>query len=75
MAMRCCFPTMRNGFSERTGLPRSRATRRILGGLSKGPFLKEFEPDFFFDDQTRHCESAALAGPTGHVLSGIANER
>jgi 5'-nucleotidase len=45
----------------------------FLGGLEKGPFLKEFEPDFFFDDQTRHCESAASAGPTGHVISGIAN--
>jgi 5'-nucleotidase len=46
----------------------------FLGGLAKGPFLKEFEPDFFFDDQTRHCESAALVGPAGQVLSGIANE-
>ena len=27
-------------------------------------FLREFEPDFFFDDQTRHCESAATAAPT-----------
>jgi len=45
----------------------------FLGGLAKGPFLKQFEPDFFFDDQTRHCESAAQAGPTGHVVSGIAN--
>ena len=45
----------------------------FLGGLAKGPFLKQFEPDFFFDDQTRHCESGAQAGPTGHVVSGIAN--
>jgi len=45
----------------------------FLGGLEKGPFLKQFEPDFFFDDQTRHCESAARVGPTGHVVSGIAN--
>ena len=45
----------------------------FLGGLAKGPFLKEFEPDFYFDDQTGHCESAALAGPTGHVISGIRN--
>jgi 5'-nucleotidase len=22
----------------------------FLGGLAKGPFLKQFEPDFFFDD-------------------------
>ncbi|HEX8989358.1 MAG TPA: 5'-nucleotidase [Rhodocyclaceae bacterium] len=45
----------------------------FLGGLPKGPFLTEFQPDFFFDDQTAHCESAAAAGPTGHVVSGIAN--
>jgi 5'-nucleotidase len=46
----------------------------FLGGLDKGPFLREFEPDFFFDDQTRHCDSAMTAGPTGHVISGIAND-
>jgi 5'-nucleotidase len=46
----------------------------FLGGLAKGPFLKQFEPDFFFDDQTRHCESGATAGPTGQVVSGIANQ-
>ena len=45
----------------------------FLGGLDKGPFLRAFEPDFYFDDQTRHCESAAQAGPTGHVPSGISN--
>jgi 5'-nucleotidase len=45
----------------------------FLGGLDKGAFLREFEPDFFFDDQTRHCESAARVSPTGHVISGIAN--
>lgn len=45
----------------------------FLGGLEKGPFLKAFQPDFFFDDQTRHCESAVQAGPTGHVPSGVAN--
>jgi 5'-nucleotidase len=45
----------------------------FLGGLDKGSFLKEYEPDFFFDDQTRHCESGAVAGPTGHVRSGITN--
>jgi 5'-nucleotidase len=39
----------------------------FLGGMEKGPFLKAFEPDFFFDDQMRHCESGAAAGPTGHV--------
>ena len=45
----------------------------FLGGLEKGPFLREFEPDFFFDDQTGHVASAARHVPAGHVSSGIAN--
>ena len=46
----------------------------FLGGLSKSEFLKEFEPDFFFDDQTGHCQSAASVAPTGHVVSGVSNK-
>jgi 5'-nucleotidase len=45
----------------------------FLGGLPKGEFLREFEPDFFFDDQTGHVNSAALHVPAGHVVSGISN--
>nr|WP_315230527.1 5'-nucleotidase [uncultured Albidiferax sp.] len=45
----------------------------FLGGLEKGPFLREFEPDFFFDDQTGHVNSAALHVPAGHVSSGVSN--
>ena len=45
----------------------------FLGGLPKGEFLREFEPDFFFDDQTRHIESAARHVPSGHVASGVQN--
>ena len=45
----------------------------FLGGLPKGEFLREFEPDFFFDDQTRHVTNAALHVPSGHVSAGIAN--
>ncbi len=45
----------------------------FLGGLDKGEFLREFEPDFFFDDQTGHIESAAQHVPAGHVASGITN--
>ncbi|MBC5782950.1 5'-nucleotidase [Ramlibacter sp. USB13] len=45
----------------------------FLGGLPKGEFLREFEPDFFFDDQTRHVAHAALHVPAGHVAAGIAN--
>jgi len=45
----------------------------FLGGLDKGEFLREFEPDFFFDDQTGHIESAAQHVPAGHVASGVRN--
>ena len=45
----------------------------FLGGLPKGEFLREFEPDFFFDDQTGHIESAARHVPSGHVVSGVSN--
>lgn len=46
----------------------------FLGGLPKGSFLKEFQPDLFFDDQTGHIENAAMHVPAGHVASGVANE-
>ena len=45
----------------------------FLGGLPKGEFLREFEPDFFFDDQTGHVDAAARHVPSGHVASGISN--
>jgi 5'-nucleotidase len=45
----------------------------FLGGLPKGEFLREFEPDFFFDDQTGHVDSAAAHVPAGHVASGVTN--
>jgi 5'-nucleotidase len=45
----------------------------FLGGLPKGEFLREFEPDFFFDDQTGHIEHACQHVPSGHVASGISN--
>jgi 5'-nucleotidase len=45
----------------------------FLGGLNKGEFLREFEPDFFFDDQTGHVDSAALHVPSGHVAAGVVN--
>jgi 5'-nucleotidase len=46
----------------------------FLGGLPKGEFLREFEPDFFFDDQTGHVEDAAPHVPSGHVAAGVAND-
>jgi 5'-nucleotidase len=45
----------------------------FLGGLPKGEFLREFEPDFFFDDQTGHVDAASQHVPSGHVASGISN--
>ena len=45
----------------------------FLGGLPKGEFLREFEPDFFFDDQTGHVDHAARHVPSGHVSGGISN--
>lgn len=45
----------------------------FLGGLSKGPFLRAYGADVFFDDQPLHCESAKDYVATGHVPHGIAN--
>ena len=45
----------------------------FLGGLPKGAMLREFEPDFFFDDQTGHIENAAPHVPAGHVAAGTMN--
>jgi 5'-nucleotidase len=44
----------------------------FLGGLPKGEFLREFEPDFFFDDQTGHVDNAAPHVPSGHVADAAA---
>ncbi len=45
----------------------------FLGGMDKGVFLKNFGADIFFDDQMRHCGSAADFVPTGHVPFGVKN--
>ncbi len=45
----------------------------FLGGLAKGEFLREFEPDFFFDDQAGHVASAAVHVPAGQVTAGVAS--
>jgi 5'-nucleotidase len=47
----------------------------FLGGLDKGAFLKAFEPDFYFDDQRGHVDSARAHVAAGHVPFGIANLR
>src|SRR3954463_10423265 len=47
----------------------------FLGGLEKSAFLKAFEPDFFFDDQRGHIDSARAHVAAGHVPFGVANLR
>lgn len=47
----------------------------FLGGMDKGPFLKSFGADIFFDDQQGHCNSAREHVATGHVPHGVANEK
>src|SRR3954470_19680132 len=47
----------------------------FLGGLDKGAFLKAFEPDFYFDDQRGHIDSARAHVAAGHVPFGVANLR
>jgi 5'-nucleotidase len=45
----------------------------FLGGMDKAMFLAGFEPDFFFDDQHGHVESARAHVAAGHVPFGVAN--
>ena len=47
----------------------------FLGGLEKSAFLKAFEPDFYFDDQHGHIDSARAYVAAGHVPFGVANRR
>src|SRR2546423_5131320 len=47
----------------------------FLGGLDKGEFLRAFEPDFYFDDQRGHVDSARVYVAAGHVPFGVANLR
>jgi 5'-nucleotidase len=47
----------------------------FLGGLDKGAFLKSFAPDFYFDDQRGHIDSARLHVAAGHVPFGVTNIR
>ncbi len=48
----------------------------FLGGLEKGPFLKAFGADIFFDDQRSHVDSAHRHDvAAGHVPFGVTNEK
>ena len=46
----------------------------FLGGCEKGPFLRVFDPDFFFDDQAGHIASAEAVTAAGHVPYGVRNQ-
>lgn len=45
----------------------------FLGGRAKGPFLKAFAADIFFDDSTSNIESAREHVAAGHVPHGVSN--
>ena len=60
---------------EKSWLDDERGEAMFLGGLDKGAFLRAFEPDFYFDDQRRHVDSARLHVAAGHVPFGVANIR
>jgi 5'-nucleotidase len=46
----------------------------FLGGVAKGDFLRAFNADFYFDDQTTHCDATREHVATGHVPHGVMNE-
>ena len=46
----------------------------FLGGRDKGPFLKAFGADLFFDDSRHNIDNARLHVAAGHVPHGIPNE-
>lgn len=45
----------------------------FLGGRDKGPFLRAFGADIFFDDSPVNVESARRHVATGHVPHGVSN--
>lgn len=46
----------------------------FLGGRAKGPFLRTFGADIFFDDSHSNIESAREHVASGHVPHGVSNE-
>lgn len=46
----------------------------FLGGSDKAAFLRAYDADVFFDDQTANCESAPSHVAIGHVPHGVRNE-
>ncbi len=46
----------------------------FLGGRDKGPFLRAFGADIFFDDSQHNVDNARQHVAAGHVPHGVANE-
>ena len=46
----------------------------FLGGRDKGPFLRAFGADIFFDDSRENIASASRHVASGHVPHGVSNE-
>ncbi|MBS0211668.1 MAG: 5'-nucleotidase [Proteobacteria bacterium] len=46
----------------------------FLGGRDKGPFVRAFGADIFFDDSRQNIDNARLHVAAGHVPHGVANE-
>jgi len=47
----------------------------FLSGLDKRKVIEAYMPHVYFDDQRRYCDGAADIVTTGHVPSGVINER
>ena len=47
----------------------------FLGGRAKGPFLRAFGADIFFDDSQHNIESAREHVAAGHVPHGVVNQK
>lgn len=45
----------------------------FLAGMNKGPMLRNFRADIFFDDQKRNCDEAAAYVACAHVPYGVKN--
>lgn len=46
----------------------------FLGGIDKGKILSVLRPHIFFDDQSKHLDSASAFAPSVHIPFGIINE-
>jgi 5'-nucleotidase len=47
----------------------------FLGGIEKSRVLAVLKPHIFFDDQSRHLESASAVVPSVHIPFGVTNQK